>query len=92
MSDKLAELAQAMAGSRQAVERTMIVIKTQLQTLDNRIRLAVENLERDGPEADLSVLGHLHEQGAVIDTLVRKLDGQKVYLEQALAYIKLSQR
>jgi|TARA_Y100000034_G_C6687671_1_gene302626 hypothetical protein len=92
MSDKLAELAQAMAGSRQAVERTMIVIKTQLQTLDNRIRLAVENLERDGPEADLSVLGHLHEQGAAIDTLVRKLDEQKVYLEQALAYIKLSQR
>jgi hypothetical protein len=92
MSDKLAELAQAMAGSRQSIERTMIVIKTQLQTLDNRIRLAVENLERDGPEADLSVLGHLHEQGAAVDTLVRKLDEQKVYLEQALAYIKLAQR
>ena len=92
MPDKLAEMAQAMAGSRQSVERTMIVIKTQLQTLDNRIRLALENLEKDGTEADLSVLGHLHEQGAGIDSLVRKLDEQKVYLEQALAYIKLTQR
>ena len=87
--DKLARMAQEMGDARNRIERTAMAIKTNLTNVRSRIGLTLEELDRLGTEADLSTLGSLHEQGAVIDQQIAQLKQQPIFLEQALNSLKL---
>ena len=87
--DKLARMAQEMGDARNRIERTAMAIKTNLTNVRSRIGLTLEELDRLGTEADLSTLGSLHEQGAVIDQQIAQLKQQRIFLEQALNSLKL---
>ena len=82
-------IAETMSDSRRAVDGTLVMLKTQLMHMKERIDQALAKMNEQTTEADLSILGHMHEQGAQIDRLVKQLEQQRLFLEQALTYMKL---
>jgi len=88
MSDHQA-LSEELDNARRSIDRTLILLKTQLSTMRERLDLAIENLNQKGMNADFSQLGSMHDQGSQLDQLCQRLEKQKMFLEQSITYIKL---
>ena len=82
-------LAEEIDNARRSIDRTLILLKTQLSTMRERLDLAVENLNQKGMDADFSQIGSMHDQGSQLDQLCKRLEKQKMFLEQSLTYIRL---
>jgi uncharacterized phage infection (PIP) family protein YhgE len=88
-TDKLNYMAQEMSDARMRIEQEAAHLKTNLTNIKSRLAMALEQLEQHGTEANLSVLGSLHDQGSTIDAQVTRLNQQRIYLEQAIGTLKL---
>ena len=91
MSEKISHLALAeeLSNARVSIDSTLLMLKSNLSTMRERIDAAISELESHGEGAQLSGLGSLHDQGSQIDRLVDRFSDQRVHLEQAVSYIKL---
>ena len=85
-------IAEELSNARSAVDNTMLLLRRQLKTMRERIDAGLNDIEANGSSANLAGLGSLHDQGSGVDSLVRKLNQQKMHMEQAIAHIKLVQR
>ena len=85
-------IAEEMGNARRAIDRTLVMLKTQLTTAQERINQAIIQLDEKGDDADLRVLGSMHDHGSAIDQLTRTLEDQKMMIEQSLTYAKLVQK
>jgi hypothetical protein len=93
MSDenKVLRLAEEMAASRHNIDATLVMIRSSLVSMREKMSQAIEEVETRGSSADLAKLGSLHDQGSAVDELVKRLSQQKIYMDQAMTFIKLIQ-
>jgi len=83
------KLSEEIASARNSIDSTLALIKTQLTTLNAKITTALGDLEAEGMHAHLKFLGNLHDQGASIDSQVRRLNEQKAHFKQILMHISM---
>jgi hypothetical protein len=91
MSEKISHLALAeeLSSARVSIDNTLLLLKSSLSTMRQRIDTAISELETHGEGASLSDLGSLHDQGSQIDKLADRFGNQRIHLEQAVSYIRL---
>jgi hypothetical protein len=86
------ELAEELSSARNSIDKTLLILRSQINSLAARLQSVSQELEASGVGADLQVLGSVQEQGLSIDNLASKLGRQKIHLEQAFSYVKLVQK
>ena len=89
--NKVLRLAEEMAASRHNIDATLVMIRSSLVSMREKMSHAISELETKGSSADLSSLGSLHDLGAAVDGHVDRLRQQKIYMDQAMTFIKLIQ-
>ena len=85
-------LSEEISNSRTAIDQTLVLLRAQLSALSEKLKISAEELQINGESADFKMLGCVQEQGIAIDNLVNRLAQQRLYLEQAFAYVKLVQK
>lgn len=85
-------LSEEISSARSSIDHTLLLLRTQLSTLGSKLQTTSISLQEAGESANLKALGCIQEQGLVIDNLINRLYQQKMYLEQAYAYVKLVQK
>jgi hypothetical protein len=82
-------LSEEISSARSSIDHTMLLLRTQLNTLSGKLHAAALTLQEGGESADMKGLGSIQEQGLAIDNLINRLYQQRMYLEQAYSYVKL---
>jgi hypothetical protein len=85
-------LSEEISAARSSIDHTLVLLRAQLNSLSEKCRQSAEDLQSKGEMVDLKSLGCVQEQGIAIDNLISRLNQQRLYLEQAYAYVKLVQK
>ena len=81
-------LAEELHAARHNIEATVVMLRSQLQTLGDEISLAVGDLERLGIGASMNSIDEISGRAMQIERQVTKLRKQKQALDEAIVCIR----
>tara|TARA_B100000131_G_C17658578_1_gene427184 strand:- start:154 stop:438 length:285 start_codon:yes stop_codon:yes gene_type:complete len=78
-----------IAGARQTIDSTLVMLRTQIQGLHNKLTTAIQDIETKGVSADLKYLGNIGDHINQIERQVKTLKDQKAHMQQILVHIEM---
>ena len=78
-----------IASARQTMDSTLVMLRTQIQSLNNKLATAIQDIEHHGVGADLGYLNSACEQTSQIEKQVKILKDQKNHMQQILMHVEM---
>ena len=78
-----------IALARQSIDSTIVMLRTQIQALNNKLATAVQDIESHGIGANLAYLSNVSEQTSQIEKHVKTLKDQKNHMQQILMHVQM---
>ena len=83
------KFSEEIALARQTIDSTIVMLRTQIQALNNKLATAVQDIESLGINANLGYLSSVSEQTSQIEKHVKTLKDQKNHMQQILMHVQM---
>ncbi len=83
------KFSEEIASARQTIDSTLVMLRTQIQSLNNKLTTAIQDIEHHGIGVDLGYLSNAREQTSQIEKQVKTLKDQKNHMQQILMHVEM---
>ena len=82
-------LAEEIAVARQKIDSTLVMLRTQLQSLNNKIITAMDDIEKQGMAANFNYLNGITEQSTQVERYLDSLKDKKKHMQQIMMHVQM---
>lgn len=82
-------IAEEIAVARQKIDATLVMLRTQLQSLNNKIVTALDDIENQGMAANFNYLNGITEQSTQIERYLDSLKDKKKHMQQIMLHVQM---
>ena len=82
-------ISEEIAVARQKIDATLVMLRTQMQSLNNKILTALDEIENQGMAANFNYLNGITEQAAQIERYLDSLKDKKKHMQQIMLHVQM---